>query len=168
MIKGYTYINLSLFPVYVNDAHSSTMKHIGIQRYNSSQWMSYTNDQDLDTLHTLVRLSNDDVQENLSNDYYDNFQLITDLFDIILTRKSEFRSKDFNESIEFRSKDFPESIDYMLRKKCGPIDLLTDNRYTAEFSMFHPQNNTIVLIANPASENCRELINKRQRLNECL
>ena len=63
MIKGYTYINLSLFPVYINDAHSSTMKRIGVQRYNSSQWMSYTNNQDLDTLHTLVRLSGDDVRK---------------------------------------------------------------------------------------------------------
>lgn len=157
MIKGYTYINLSLFPVYVNDAQLSTMKHIGVQRYNSSQWMSYTYDQDLDIWHTLVRLSTDDVQEDLSNNYYYNNQLITDLFDIILINKSEFRSKDFH-----------ESIDYMLRKKCDPIDLLTDNRYTAEFSIFHPQNNAIVLIANPASQNCRELINKRQRLNECL
>ena len=157
MIKGYTYINLSLFPVYVNDAHSSTMKHIGVQRYNSSQWMSYLNNSELDNLHTLVRLSDEDNEEDQSNNYYSNFQLITDLFDIILTKKSEFRSKDFN-----------ESIDYMLRKKCGPIDLLTDNRYTAEFSMFHPQNNAIILIANPASQNCNKLVKKRQRLNECL
>ena len=157
MIKGYTYVNLSLFPVYINDAHSIKINHIGIQRYNSSQWMSYLNNSELDNLHTLVRLSDEDNEEDQSNNYYSNFQLITDLFDIILTKKSEFRSKDFN-----------ESIDYMLRKKCDPIDLLTDNRYTAEFSMFHPQNNAIVLIANPASENCRELINKRQRLNEYL
>ena len=157
MIKGYTYVNLSLFPVYINDEHSIKINHIGIQRYNSSRWMSYLNNSELDNLHTLVRLSDEDNEEDQSNNYYSNFQLITDLFDIILTRKSEFRSKDFN-----------ESIDYMLRKKCDPIDLLTDNRYTAEFSMFHPQNNAIVLIANPASENCRELINKRQRLNEYL
>ena len=157
MIKGYTYINLSLFPVYVNDAHSSTMKHIGVQRYNSSQWMSYTNNQDLDTLHTLVRLSNDDVQEDPSNGYYDNFQLITDLFDIILTKQSEFRNKDFN-----------ESIDYMLRQKVYKVDLSTDNRYIAEFSEFHPQNNAIILIANPLSYKCKNLVNKRKRLNECL
>ena len=157
MIKGYTYINLSLFPVYVNDAHSSTMKHIGVQRYNSSQWMSYTNNQDLDTLHTLVRLSNDDVKEDPSNSYYDNFQLITDLFDIILTKQSEFRNKDFN-----------ESIDYMLRQKVYKVNLSTDNRYIAEFSEFHPQNNAIILIANPLSYKCKNLINKRKRLNECL
>ena len=157
MIKGYTYINLSLFPVYVNDAHSSTMKHIGVQRYNSSQWMSYTNNQDLDTLHTLVRLSGDDVKEDPSNNYYDNFQLITDLFDIILTKQSEFRNKDFN-----------ESIDYMLRQKVYKVDLSTDNRYIAEFSEFHPQNNAIILIANPLSCKCKNLINKRKRLNECL
>ena len=157
MIKGYTYVNLSLFPVYVNGLFSSTMKNIGVQRYNSSQWMSYTYDQDLDIWHTLVRLSTDDVQEDLSNNYYYNNQLITDLFDIILINKSEFRSKDFN-----------ESIDYMLRQKVYQVDLSTDNRHIAEFSEFHPQNNAIVLIANPASQNCRELINKRQRLNECL
>ena len=157
MIKGYTYINLSLFPVYINDAHSINQNHTGIQRYNSSQWMSYLNNSELDNLHTLVRLSDEDNEEDLSNNYYSNFQLITDLFDVIMTNKSEFRSKDFHESIH-----------YMLRKKCDPIDLLTDNRYTAEFSIFHPQNNAIVLIANPGSQNCRELINKRQRLNEYL
>ena len=157
MIKGYTYINLSLFPVYVNDSHSSTMKHIGVQRYNSSQWMSYTNDQDLDTLHTLVRLSDEDVQEDLSNSYYSNNQLITDLFDIVLTKKSEFRSKDFH-----------DSIDYMLRNEGHLVDLTTDNRYLARFSVFHPQDNAIILIANPASLNCNKLVNKRKRLNECL
>ena len=157
MIKGYTYINLSLFPVYVNDAHSSTMKHIGVQRYNSSQWMSYTNNQDLDNLHTLVRLSGDNVKEDPSNSYYDNFQLITDLFDIILTKQSEFRNKDFN-----------ESIDYMLRQKVYQVDLSTDNRYIAEFSEFHPQNNAIILIANPQNSICKNLIKKRKRLNECL
>ena len=157
MIKGYTYINLSLFPVYVNDEHSSTLNRIGVQRYNSSHWMSYTIDQDLDTLHTLVRLSDEDNEEDLSNSYYSNFQLITDLFDIILTRKSKFRNKDFN-----------ESIDYMLRQKVYQVDLSTDNRYLARFSVFHPQNNAIILIANPASQNCRTLIKKRQRLNEYL
>ena len=157
MIKGYTYINLSLFPVYVNDAHSSTMKHIGVQRYNSSQWMSYTNNQDLDTLHTLVRLSNDDVKEDPSNNYYDNFQLITDLFDIILTKQSEFRSKDFH-----------NSVDYMLRNEGHLVDLITDNRYLARFSVFHPQDNAIILIANPRGSICKNLIKKRKRLNECL
>ena len=157
MIKGYTYINLSLFPVYVNDSHSSTLNRIGVQRYNSSRWMSYTNDQDLDTLHTLVTLSNDDGQEDPSNNSYHNFQLITDLFDIILTKQSEFRNKDFN-----------ESIDYMLRQKVYKVDLSTDNRYIAEFSEFHPQNNAIILIANPLSYKCKNLVNKRKRLNECL
>ena len=157
MIKGYTYINLSLFPVYINDAHSINQNHTGIQRYNSSQWMSYLNNSELDNLHTLVRLSDEDNEEDLSNNYYSNFQLITDLFDIILTRESEFRSKDFH-----------ESIDYMLRKKCGPVDLAAGNRYLARFSEFHPQNNAIILIANPASQNCRTLFEKRQRLNEYL
>ena len=56
----------------------------------------------------------------------------------------------------------------MLRKTCDPICLLTDNRYTARFSEFHPQNNAIILIANPASQNCNKLVKKRKRLNECL
>ena len=157
MIKGYTYINLSLFPVYVNDSHSSTLDRIGVQRYNSSKWMSYTNNSEPDNIHTLVRLSNDDVNENLSNNYYSNFQLITDLFDIILTKDSEFRSK-----------DFLESIDYMLREEGSIVDLTTDNRYLARFSVFHPQNNAIILIANPASQDCNKLVKKRKRLNECL
>ena len=159
MIKGYTYINLSLFPVYVNDINLSNFPNqdvVGVQGYNSSQWMSYVNNSDLDNLHTLVRLSNDDVKEDLSNSYYSNNQLITDLFDIILTKDSEFRSKDFN-----------ESIDYMLRQKGYQIDLST-NRYLARFSEFHPQNNAIILIANPRSSICKNLVNKRKRLNECL
>ena len=157
MIKGYTYINLSLFPVYVNDVHSSTMKHIGVKRYNSSQWMSYLNNSDLDNLHTLVRLSDNNNKENPSSNYYSNNQLITDLFDIILTKNSYFRSKDFH-----------DSVDYMLRNEGHLVDLTTDNRYLARFSVFHPQNNAIILIANPASQNCRTLFEKRQRLNEYL
>ncbi len=157
MIKGYTYVNLSLFPVYVNDSHKSSTDYIGVQRYNSSQWMSYVNNSNLDDLHTLVRLSGGSYEEDPSDNYYSNFQLITDLFDIILTRQSDFRSK-----------DFLESIDYMLRKEGTLIDLLTDNRYTAEFSIFHPQNNAIVLIANPTSNLSKQLIKKRQRLNEYL
>ena len=157
MIKGYTYINLSLFPVYINDAHSINQNHTGIQRYNSSQWMSYLNNSDLDNLHTLVRLSDDDDQEDPSSNYYSNNQLITDLFDIILTKDSEFRSKDFQ-----------ESIDYMLRNEGSIVYLATDNRYLARFSVFHPQNNAIILIANPRSSICKNLIKKRKRLNECL
>ena len=157
MTRGYTYVNLSLFPVYVNDAHSSTMKHIGVQRYNSSQWMSYLNNSELDNIHTLVRLSDEEDEENPLNNYYSNFQLITDLFDIILTKQSEFRNPEIN-----------KEVDYLLGKKEYLVDLSTDNRYTAEFSVFHPQNNAIILLANPASQNCRTLFKKRQRLNEYL
>ena len=164
MIKGYTYINLSLFPVYVNDSHSSTQSllltpnRIGVQRYNSSKWMSYTNNQDLDNLHKLVKLSSDEgYEEDPSSNYYSNFQLITDLFDVILTKESDFRNKKIHGDIV-----------YMLRKKEISVDLTTDNRYTAEFSKFHPQNNAIVLIANPTSNLSKQLINKRQRLNEYL
>ena len=157
MIKGYTYVNLSLFPVYINDAHSINQNHTGIQRYNSSRWMSYLNNSDLDNLHTLVRLSDEDEKENPSNNYYSNFQLITDLFDIILTKQSEFRNKKIHNDVV-----------YMLRKKEISVDLTTDNRYTAEFSVFNQLNNTIVLLANSASQNCNKLVKKRQRLNECL
>lgn len=156
MIRRYTYVNLSLFPVYINDAHSN-QNHIGIQRYNSSQWISYLNNSELDNLHTLVRLSDDDEQEDPSNNYYSNFQLITDLFDIILTKQSEFRNKKIH-----------EEIDYMLRQKGYTVDLAAGNRYLAKFSEFHPQNGAIILIANPASQNCRTLFKKRQRLNEYL
>ena len=159
MIKEYTYVNLSLFPVYINNenlSHLANQDLVEVQRYNSSQWMSYLNNQELDNLHTLVKLS-DEEEEDPSNNYYSNFQLITDLFDVILARQSEFINKKIH-----------DDIIYMLRKKEISVDLTTDNRYTAEFSKFHPQNNAIVLIANPASQNCRELINKRQRLNEYL
>ena len=156
MIKGYTYINLSLFPVYVNNAYGSSSNYVGVQEYNSSRWMSYANNSDLDNLHTLVRLSYIDKEEVLSNKYYFNYQLITDLFDIILTQS------------HFRSNTISESVDYILRKKEYPVDLTTDNRYTVEISKFHPQNNTIILIANPKSKNCKTLIEKRKRLNEYL
>ena len=160
MIRGFTYVNLSLFPVYINNEELSNLPNkdvVGVQRYNSSLWMSYINNSELDNLHTLVRLSEEDDKENPLNNNYSNFQLITDLFDIILTKQSGFRNKDFN-----------ESIDYMLRQKCYPVDLTTDNRYTTEISEFHPQNGAIILIANPPSQNCRTLIQKRQRLNEYL
>ena len=79
------------------------------------------------------------------------------MFDIILTKQSEFRSKDFH-----------VSVDYMLRNEGHLVDLATDNRYLASFSLFHPQNNAIILIANPQSYKCKNLVNKRKRLNECL
>ena len=160
MIRGFTYVNLSLFPVYINTEQFSNLPHqdvVGVQRYNSSQWMSYVNNSFLDNLHTLVRLSDEDSEEDLSNNYYSNFQLITDLFDIIPTKQSKFRNKKIHDDVV-----------YMLRKKEISVDLLTDNRYTAEFSKFHPQNNAIILLANPASRNCRTLFEKRQRLNEYL
>ena len=160
MIKGYTYVNLSLFPVYVNNENLSNLPNqdsVGIQRYNSSQWISYVNSSFLDNLHTLVRLSDEDSEEDSSNNYYSNFQLITDLFDIILTKKSEFRNKKIND----------ETI-YMLRKKEISVDLAKGNRYLAKFSEFHPQNNAIILIVNPTLNLSKQLIKKRQRLNEYL
>jgi len=69
---------------------------------------------------------------------------------------------------DFRSKDFHDSIDYMLRNEGSIVYLTTDNRYTARFSVFHPQNNAIILIANPRSSICKNLIKKRKRLNEYL
>lgn len=157
MIKGYTYVNLSLFPVYINDSHSINQNHIGIQRYNSSQWMSYVNNSELDNLHKIVRLSERDDEENPSNNYYSNFHLITDLFDIILTNQSEFRNLEIN-----------KEVDYLLRKKEYLVDLSTDNRYVAKFLVFHTQNNAIILLANPNLQKCRTLIKKRQKLNEYL
>ena len=69
---------------------------------------------------------------------------------------------------DFRSKDFHESIDYMLRSEGSIVDLTTGNRYLARFSVFHPQDNAIILIANPPGYKCKNLVNKRKRLNECL
>ena len=156
MIKGYTYINLYLFPVYVNDSYKTSSDIIVVQRYNSSKWMSYANNTDLDNLHTLVTFS--DEEEVLSKNYYSNYNLITDLFDIILTKHSEFRSNKIN-----------ESVDYMLRQKERGVDLYTnENRYLANFLESNQQKNTIILLANPRSRNCQTLIKKRQRLNEYL
>ena len=160
MTRGFTYVNLSLFPVYINNEQLYNLPHkdvVGVQRYNSSLWMSYLNNSFLDNLHTLVRLSDKDEEEDPSNNYYSNFQLITDLFDIILTKQSEFRSKEIH-----------HEINYMLRQKEISVDLSSDSRYAAKFSAFHPQNNAIVLIANPTSNLSKQLINKRQRLNEYL
>ena len=159
MLRDYTYIDNSLFPVYINNEQLSNLQHqdvVGVQRYNSPLWMSYLNNQELDNLHTLVKLSDED-EEDPSNNYYQNFQLITDLFDIILTKQSEFRNKKIH-----------YSVDYMLRQKEYPVDLSSDSRYIARFSIFHLQNNAIILLANPTSNLSKQLINKRQRLNEYL
>ena len=156
MIKGYTYINLSLFPVHINDAHVTHDNVVGVQRYNSSQWMSYLNNAELDNLHKIVRFNADNEDTTPDELYYKNFQLITDLFDIILKKESVFRNNKIN-----------GTIDYILRKKERPIEF-TDNRYVAKFTIFHPQNNTIILLANPSLRNCKTLIEKRQRLNEYL
>ena len=118
--------------------------------------MSYINNQFLDNSHILVKLSGEE-EEDPSNNYYSNFQLITDLFDVILTKQSEFRNKKIH-----------GDINYMLRQKEISVDLTYNNRYTAEFSKFHPQNNAIVLIANPTSNLSKQLIKKRQRLDEYL
>lgn len=128
------------------------MDCIGVEEYNSSRWKAYVNNTDLDNLHTLVRFAGE--EEVLSN----NFQLITDLFDIILTKHSEFRSNKIN-----------KSVDYMLRQNEYSVYLYTNgNRYLANFLVSNKQNNTIVLLANPRSKNCKTLIEKRKRLNEYL
>ncbi len=156
MIKGYTYVNLSLFPVHINDAHATHDNVVGVQRYNSSQWMSAINNAELDNLHKIVRFDADNEDITPDELFYKNFQLITDLFDIILKKESVFRNNKIN-----------ETIDYILRKKERPVEF-TDNRYIAKFTIFHPQNNAIILLANPSLRNCKTLIEKRQRLNEYL
>ena len=155
MIKGYTYINLSLFPVYVNDSHSTHPYLIGVQRYNSSQWTPATNNQDLDNLHKIVRLNEDNEEDQFSN-YYSNFQFITDLFDVIMTKKSIFRN----------TRDMTD-YSYIIRNEKHMISIDTNNRYTARF--IDPKiSNEIILLSNPASQNCKTLFKKRQRLNEYL
>ena len=156
MIKGYTYVNLSLFPVHINDEHSINQNHIGIQRYNSSQWMSYLNNAELDNLHKIVRFDADNEDITPDELFYKNFQLMTDLFDIILKKESVFINNEIN-----------KTINYMLRKKERPVEF-TDNRYIAKLTIHYPQNNTIILLENPSSQNCKTLIEKRKRLNECL
>ena len=156
MIKGYTYINLSLFPVYINDEFSADQEIIGIQRYNSSQWMAYVNNSELDKLFHIINLSDDKNNEDVTSNFYNNYQLITDLFDIILTKYSDYRNQEIN-----------NEVDYMLRTKERPVEF-TGNRYIANFSSFHPQNNAIILLANPRSGTSRTLIEKRKRLNEYL
>ncbi len=155
MIRGYTYVNLSLFPVYVSDAHRK-LSAIGVQRYNSSQWISAINNQKLDDLHTLVRLSDEDEFEDPFSNYYSNFQFITDLFDVIMTKQSEFRN----------TRDMTD-YSYIIRDEEYMISIETENRYTARF-LDQAISNEIILIANPASRNCRTLFEKRQRLNEYL
>lgn len=156
MIKGYTYVNLSLFPVYVSDANISSSDIIGVQKYNSSQWISAINNQELDNLHILVRLSNGYDEEDPFSNYYSNFQFITDLFDVIMTKKSMFRN----------TKDMTD-YSYIIRNEEHMISIDTENRYTARF-IDQKISNEIILLSNPASQNCKTLFKKRQRLNEYL
>lgn len=155
MIKGYTYVNLSLFPTYINDAHISSTDYIGVQKYNSSQWISAINNQDLDNSHKIVRLDKDNEEDPFSN-YYSNFQFITDLFDVIMTKKSMFRN----------TRDMTD-YSYIIRNEKHMISIDTNNRYTARF-IDQKISNEIILLSNPPSQNCKTLFKKRQRLNEYL
>lgn len=156
MIKKYTYVDLYLFPVYVNQKEIISSVKIVVKRHNSSKKITNTNNDKLHNLYTKVVLSNISERELPSNNYYSNFQLITDLFDIILTNQSPLRDKNID-----------KSINYMLRREEFPIEF-TDNRYIANFSMYPLEDKKIILIANPSMRLSEELINKRNRLNECL
>lgn len=153
--EGCSYIDKKLFPCYINNFHKRTDSHIGIQRYNSELWYSEirTENSSKNILSKII-LCNDEKDEDQYSNYYNNYQFITDLFDIIITKQSDFTKQSYD--------------DYILRSKSHIISLNTGNRYTAKF--LSNSTKEIVLIKNPKSFMLFKinLIKKRQKLNECL
>ena len=154
-IKGQSYIDKKLFPCYINNFHEQDDKHVGVQRYNSKTWYSEIRiANSSEHILSKIILCDDENEEDINNSYYNNFQLITDLFDIIITKQSDFR-----ESEE----------DCILRKNFDTISFDTQNRYTTKFlDMKLFNNKDIVLVSNPPSQSSRSLVKKRKKLNECL
>ena len=73
-----------------------------------------------------------------------------------MTKKSIFRN----------TRDMTD-YSYIIRNEKHMISIDTENRYTARF--IDPAiSNEIILLSNPTSNLSKQLINKRQRLNEYL
>lgn len=154
-VKGQSYLDLKLNPAYVNDSHTRS-DSIVLQYYNSIKHSLHIDIEESNKYFPVeIHFSQDEEKNNNNNLEFSNFQLITDLFDIILTEKSDFINNSIKESQMIR--DF-NLIGVLFSK---------DNKYIAKFN--HLSNNKqIILISNPASQNCRTLFKKRQRLNEYL
>jgi hypothetical protein len=153
-LDGCSYVDKNLFPCYTNNFHKKTDSHIGIQRYNSNIWYSEirTANSSKNILSKII-LCDDEKYEDQNSNHYNNYQFITDLFDIIIIKQS-----DFSQLYD----------DYILRSKSHIVSFDTNNRYTAKF--LSNSTKEIVLIKNPASNilSKTNLIKKRQKLNECL
>lgn len=153
-LNGCSYIDKKLFPCYINNSHMQADTHISVQRYNSKLWYSETRTANSSkNILSKIILCDDEKDEDQNSNYYNNYQFITDLFDIIITKQSDFKQL---------------YDDYILRSKSHIISLDTGNRYTAKF--LSNSTKEIVLIKNPTANilNKTNLIKKRQKLNECL
>lgn len=153
-LNGCSYVDKKLFPCYINNSYEQDDTNVGIQRYNSKSWYfeRRTANSSKNILSKII-LCDDEKDEDQNSNYYNNFQFITDLFDIIITKQSDFGEQD---------------DDCILRDKSYEVSLDTNNRYTAKFLSNSIEE--IVLIKNPTSNmlNKTNLIKKRQKLNECL
>ena len=152
--NGFSYVDKKLFPCYINNSYMQADTNVSIQRYNSKLWYSEirTANSSKNILSKII-LCDDEKDEDQNSNYYNNYQFITDLFDIIITKQSDFKQL---------------YDDYILRSKSHIISLDTGNRYTAKF--LSNSTKEIVLIKNPTANilNKTNLIKKRQKLNECL
>ena len=155
--KGSSYLNLQLVPVYINDDKKITDHYIGLQAYNSKQWFSHPDKESSNKYFPVeIKFSSDNKDEDFTILYYKNYQLITDLFDIILLEGSDYMNKEI----------YP-SYGHMIRDREYILQLSKNiNRYTTKLIM--SRETDLVLIANPKSSEFKSLASKRKKLNEQL
>lgn len=146
--EGFYYIRTDLCPYHVNNFNSKGSNIVKLIGHNSNLWHAEPIDaKSSKTFPVIIDLDGNEYPESNS---YNNFQFVTDLFDIILTKESEFRS--FN-------------YDHIVQEYQWTVDIYTENRYTAR--LVH-ENRDMVILINPQSSLCKSLINKSKRLNNLL
>lgn len=148
--EGFYYIRTNLCPYYVNNFNSKGSNIVKLIRHNSNLWHAEQIDAvSSKTFPAIIDLDGN-YSEHPESNSYNNFQFITDLFDIILTKESQFRNFDYDHVIQ----EYPRTV-----------DIYTDNRYTAR--LVH-ENRDMVILINIPSYCCKSLINKSKRLNNLL
>lgn len=149
-VEGLCYIKTDLCPCFANDSPLIIGKAIELIRHNSNIWYSEPRDaKSSKNFPVVVNLTKDKDNENPKNNYYNNFQFITDLFDILLSGKSDFGDYDYDHML---------SLKYT---RSAVIQIQTNNRYTAKLIN---ENKDIVILVNPPFQSCKSLIDKSKRL----
>lgn len=144
--EGFYYIRTDLCPYHVNNFNSKGSNIVKLIRHNSNLWHAELRDAESSKTFPVIIDLDGNYSEYTESNSYNNFQFVTDLFDIILTKKSEFRNFDYDHVIQ----EYPRTV-----------DIYTDNRYTAR--LVH-KNRNMVILTNPPSRSCKSLINKSKKL----